>query len=50
MFMKEIQHFRAVANGHAEPACTLEDGVEVMRLITAVQASSRSGRAITTAT
>jgi predicted dehydrogenase len=46
MFVKEIEHFLDVVKGKAEPVCTLEDGVEVMRLITAVQESSSSGRAI----
>jgi predicted dehydrogenase len=49
MFVEEIQHFLAVVRGRAEPACTLEDGVMVMRLIAAVQTSSNSGRAITAA-
>jgi predicted dehydrogenase len=49
MFMEEMRHFLDVVSGKAEPACTLEDGVEVMRLIAAVQASNSSGRAITVA-
>jgi predicted dehydrogenase len=49
MFVAEIQHFLDVVSGQAEPACTLEDGVQVMRLIAAVQASNKSGRAITVA-
>ena len=46
MFVQEIQNFLGMVSGRAEPACTLEDGVAVMRLISAVQASNSSGRLI----
>jgi predicted dehydrogenase len=49
MFVEEIRHFLDVVSGKARPACTLEDGVQVMRLIAAVQASNSSGRLITVA-
>jgi predicted dehydrogenase len=49
MFVREIQNFLEVIRGKAEPACTLEDGVEVMRLIAAVRASHNTGRLITQA-
>jgi predicted dehydrogenase len=49
MFVEEIQHFLAVVSGTAEPACTLDDGLGVMRLIAAVQMSNSSGRLITQA-
>jgi len=47
MFEQEIHHFIAVTKGRAQPACSLEDGVSVMRLIEAVRASSSSGCAVT---
>lgn len=46
MFLDEMQHFVQVAGGEAEPACTLEDGIRVMQLIAAVQASQTTGRLI----
>jgi predicted dehydrogenase len=49
MFLEEIRHFLAVVAGKAKPVCTLEDGVGVMRLITAVRASDSSARMITVA-
>ncbi len=44
MFMEEMQHFVQVARRQAEPVCTLEDGIRVMRLIAAVQESEKTGR------
>lgn len=46
MFMEEMEHFIAVTRGEAEPSCTLEDGVRVMKLVSAVRASQESGRVI----
>jgi predicted dehydrogenase len=46
MFLEEMAHFLSVVREEAPPACTLEDGVRVMRLIAAVQASNSSGRLI----
>lgn len=46
MFMEEMKHFVAVTRGEAEPSCTLEDGVRVMKLVSAVRASQESGRVI----
>lgn len=43
MFLEEMRHFLSVARGEADPACTLDDGIRVMRLIAAVQASNNSG-------
>ncbi len=44
MFMEEMRHFIEVAGGRAEPACTLEDGIRVMKLSEAVRKSQKSGR------
>jgi len=46
MFMEQMKHFVAVVRGDAEPACTLEDGIRVQRLVEAVHESQRSGRVI----
>ena len=46
MFLAEMEHFLAVVHGAAEPSCTLDDGIAVMRLIIAVGTSSRSGRVV----
>ncbi len=46
MFKDEMSHFLAVVRGEAQPACTLDDGIRVMRLIAAVQASQHSGRLV----
>jgi predicted dehydrogenase len=46
MFIEEMAHFLAVVKGEAEPACTLEDGMRVMRLIAGIQASNSSGRMV----
>jgi len=32
LFMDELRHFIDVASGHAEPVCTLEDGLRVQQL------------------
>ena len=46
MFIEEMSHFMAVARGEAEPACTLEDGIRVMRLVSAVFKSQETGRIV----
>jgi predicted dehydrogenase len=46
MFIEEMKHFLDVVGGRAEPACTLDDGLRVMELIAAAQASNSSGRMI----
>ena len=46
MFMEEMRHFIRVVRGEAEPTCTLEDGIRVMRLIEAVRQSQEAGRLI----
>ena len=46
MFLAEMSHFLAVVRQESQPACTLEDGIRVMRIIEAVQASDRTGRRV----
>jgi predicted dehydrogenase len=46
MFMDEMRHFVEVAYDRAQPACTLEDGVRVMKFIEAVRESQNTGRLV----
>ena len=46
MFMDQMKHFVQVVNGEVEPFCTLDDGINVQRLVEAVHASQRLGRVI----
>jgi predicted dehydrogenase len=47
MFLEQMKHFVAVVHGEAESSCTLDDGVRVMKLISAVHESQKTGRLIT---
>jgi predicted dehydrogenase len=46
MFMEQMRHFVDVVRGKAEPSCTLEDGVQVMKIVAAVRESQKTGRLI----
>ena len=46
MFLEQMKHFAAVVCGEAEPACTLEDGIRVQRLVEAVRESQRTGQTV----
>ncbi len=46
MFLEQMRHFVGVVRGEAEPSCTLEDGIQVMKLISAVHESQKAGRLI----
>jgi len=46
MFMEQMKHFLQVARGEADPSCTLEDGIRVMKVIEAVHQSQATGRRI----
>jgi len=46
MFLEQMKHFVSVARGESEPSCTLEDGVRVMKLISAVLESQATGQLI----
>ncbi|MEW6400795.1 MAG: Gfo/Idh/MocA family oxidoreductase [Chloroflexota bacterium] len=46
MFLEQMKHFVAVVRGEAEPSCTLDDGIRVMRLVSAVHESQKTGRLI----
>jgi predicted dehydrogenase len=46
MFLEQMRHFLEVARGKAQPLCTLDDGVEALRLCLAIHASAASGMCI----
>lgn len=46
MFVEEMRHFVDVVEGRAEPTCTLNDGVQALRIALAALASSKDGRRI----
>lgn len=46
MFMEQTKHFVDVVNGKVNPSCTLEDGIQVMKIISAVHESQKMGQAI----
>lgn len=37
MFLEELRHFIVVLHGQAEPACTLQDGVQALQLALAAR-------------
>jgi len=41
-----MRHFLDVAYGRAEPLCSLEDGIQALRLCSAVHAAAHSGMCI----
>lgn len=46
MFLEQMRHFLAVARGEAQPFCTLEDGVQALRIALAVHTSQAEGRLV----
>ena len=46
LFIAQIKHFLEVVRGKAEPICTLEDGIQALRLALAAKESQASGRTI----
>jgi predicted dehydrogenase len=46
MFQEQTKHFVDIVNGKAEPSCTLEDGIQVQRIITSVHESQKTGKLI----
>ena len=46
MFQEQTKPCIDVVKGSAEPSCTLEDGVQVMKIITTVHESQKTGRLI----
>jgi predicted dehydrogenase len=43
MFLDQMEHFVAVVKNKTQPACTLEDGIRVQKLVQAVHESNASG-------
>lgn len=46
MFQEQTKHFVGVVKGKAEPSCTLEDGIQVMKVIMAVHESQKAGHLV----
>jgi predicted dehydrogenase len=46
LFLEQMRHFLDVARGYAQPLCTLQDGIEVLRLALAAHASQAQGQLI----
>jgi predicted dehydrogenase len=46
MFLEQTKHFVDVVMGKANPSCTLEDGIQVMKIISAVHESQKTGKVI----
>ncbi len=46
MFLEQMKHFTDVAQGNAAPSCTLEDGIQVQRIISSVHESQKTGTLI----
>ncbi|KAA0280042.1 MAG: gfo/Idh/MocA family oxidoreductase [Chloroflexi bacterium] len=46
MFQEQTRHFIDIVEGKAAPSCTLEDGVQVQKIISSVHESQKTGRLI----
>ena len=46
MFQEQTRHFIDIVKGKTESSCTLEDGVQVMKIITSVHESQKTGKLI----
>lgn len=46
LFVEEMKHFLAVVRGEQQPVCTLEDGVETLKLTQAAHSSAETKRTI----
>lgn len=46
MFLDEMRHFLRSIAGEVEPACTLDEGADALRLAVAAKGSGKSGRAV----
>jgi predicted dehydrogenase len=47
LFVAQTRHFIEVVHGESEPICSLEDGVQALRLVLAAYDSQGSGRRVT---
>jgi predicted dehydrogenase len=50
LFLAEMQHFLAVVEGRESPRCTLEDGIEALRIALSAYQSAKQGRVVELAT
>jgi predicted dehydrogenase len=46
MFLSEMRHFLAVCRGEATPLCTLDDGIQALRLALAAHESAQTGQLV----
>jgi len=46
MFVAVAEEFLSIIGGHAQPTCTIEDGVRVLKLIEAARTSSSEEKMI----
>jgi len=46
MFLEQTKHFVDVVKGNASPSCKLEDGIQVMKIISAIHESQKLGKVI----
>lgn len=46
LFLAEMRHFLQVVRGEATPFCTLQDGIQALRLALSVQESSQKGKMV----
>ena len=44
LFLEELRHFLSLVRGETVSRCSLEDGIQVLRLVQAVHESNRSGK------
>ncbi|MBI3739417.1 MAG: Gfo/Idh/MocA family oxidoreductase [Chloroflexi bacterium] len=46
LFVAQMRHFLEVVRGESEPVCSLEDGIQALRLALAAKASQASGQVV----
>jgi predicted dehydrogenase len=46
MFLEQTKHFVDVVKGNANPSCDLEDGIQVLKIISAVHESQKRGKVV----
>lgn len=46
MYLEQMKHFISVMHGNEKPSCTLEDGIQNLKLVQAIHESDRTGRVV----
>jgi predicted dehydrogenase len=46
MFLEQTKHFVDVVKGNTNPSCTLEDGIQVQKIVEAIHQSNKTGNII----